>query len=75
MRSPPWVRADLMNSSNEPRAMPLAQFVEETMKALGTEAEEVVVEGAKMLRSNPGPSEHALVTEFNEMMMTGGLPG
>jgi uncharacterized oxidoreductase len=70
--APPWVRTDLMNSSNEPRAMPLDQFIAETMTALGTDAEEVLVEQARMMRSNPGPQEHAFVTQFNDMMA--GLP-
>jgi len=72
--APPWVRTDLMNSNNAPRAMPLKQFIEETMKALGTDAEEVLVEGAKALRNNPGSSEHAMVTQFNDTM-AGNLPG
>jgi uncharacterized oxidoreductase len=66
--APPWVRTDLMNSNNEPRAMPLDQFIAETMEALGADAEEVLVEQAKMLRNNPGPKEHALVTQFNDIM-------
>jgi uncharacterized oxidoreductase len=72
--APPWVRTDLMNSNNAPRAMPLKQFIEETMKVLGTDAEEVLVESAKALRNNPGSSEHALVTQFNDTM-AGNLPG
>jgi uncharacterized oxidoreductase len=72
--APPWVRTDLMNSNDAPRAMPLKQFIEETMKALGTDAEEVLVESAKALRNNPGPSEHALVMQFNDSM-AGNLPG
>ena len=66
--APPWVQTDLLNSNDEPRAMPLAQFIDETIKVLGTDAEEVLVEGAKMLRNNPGPGEAALVTQFNDMM-------
>src|SRR5438876_12042780 len=66
--APPWVRTDLMNSTNEPRAMPLKLFIEETMKALGKDDEEVLVESAKALRNNPGPSEHPLVTQFNDAM-------
>jgi uncharacterized oxidoreductase len=72
--APPWVRTDLLNSNNEPRAMPLTQFIEETMKALGSDDEEVLVESARALRNNPGPSEHALVTEYNDSM-GGNLPG
>ena len=66
--APPWVQTDLLNSNNEPRAMPLAQFIDETIKALGVATEEVLVEQAKGLRNNPGPREGKFVTEFNDMM-------
>jgi uncharacterized oxidoreductase len=46
--------------------MPLAEFIEETMRVLGTDADEVLVEGAKPLRNNVGPHEAALVTQFND---------
>ena len=70
--APTWVRTDLMNSADEPRAMPLDQFIEETMMALGSDDEEVLVESAKPLRNNPGASEHALVTQFNDRMAVPG---
>ena len=66
--APPWVQTDLLNSNNEPRAMPLAAFIEETMKALATDADEVLVEIAKPMRNNPGPNEAAFVKQFNDMM-------
>ena len=66
--APPWVQTDLLNSNNEPRAMPLGEFIAETVKVLGTDAEEVLVEQAKPLRNNVGPAEGAFVTEFNDMM-------
>ena len=67
--APPWVQTDLLNSKEEPRAMPLKDFIEETMKVLGTDAEEILVEQAKPFRNNPGPNESALVTQFNDMMI------
>jgi uncharacterized oxidoreductase len=67
--APPWVQTDLGGSNNEPRAMPLAEFIEETIKVLGTDAQEVLVERAKPLRNNPGPNEGAFVTEFNDLMV------
>ena len=67
--SPPWVQTDLLNSKEEPRAMPLKEFMEETIKILGTDAEEIVVEQAKSFRNNPGPKESALVTQFNDTMI------
>ena len=66
--APPWVQTDLLNSNNEPRAMPLAEFIAETIKALGTDAQEVLVERAKPVRNNVGPNEGAFVTQFNDMM-------
>jgi uncharacterized oxidoreductase len=67
--APPWVQTDLLNSSKEPRAMPLKEFIEETIKLLGTDAEEILVEQAKPFRNNPGPNESALVTQFNDTML------
>ena len=66
--APPWVQTDLLGSNNEPRAMPLADFIEETMRVLGTDAEEVLVERAKPIRNNAGPGEAAFVVQFNDMM-------
>ena len=66
---PPWVQTDLMNSNEEPRAMPLKEFIDETIKVLGTDAEEILVERAKLLRNNPGPNEAAFVTQFNDLML------
>ena len=66
--APPWVQTDLLNSNNEPRAMPLAEFISETIKVIETGALEVLVQRAKPLRNNVGPNEGALVTQFNDMM-------
>jgi uncharacterized oxidoreductase len=64
--APPWVQTDLINSRDEPRAMPLAPFIEQTMHELGTDAEEVLVEIARPMRNNAGPDEAAFVTQFND---------
>lgn len=69
--APPWVQTDLLNSKEEPRAMPLQQFIDQTMVALGTDAEEVLVENARAMRANPGPNEHAFVTQFNNYFLEG----
>jgi uncharacterized oxidoreductase len=63
--APPWVRTDLMNSREAELAMPLDQFITETMEVFGTDADEILVEAAKTFRGNPGPNEHALVNGFN----------
>jgi len=65
--APPWVQTDLLGSNDEPRAMPLAEFIEETISVLGTGAQEVLVERAKPLRNNPGPNEGVFVTQFNDL--------
>ena len=67
--APPWVQTDLLNSSEDPRAMPLKEFIEETITVLGTDADEILVEQAKPFRNNPGPNESALVTQFNDLMI------
>jgi uncharacterized oxidoreductase len=66
--APPWVRTDLMNSREAEEAMPLDQFIAETMTVLGTDADEILVEGAKAFRANVGPREHDLVNSFNEQV-------
>ena len=67
--APPWVRTDLMNSREAEQAMPLDEFIAGTMALLGTDADEVVLEGgAAALRANAGPDEHGFVTAFNAQM-------
>ncbi|SDI18564.1 MULTISPECIES: SDR family oxidoreductase [Bradyrhizobium] len=67
--APPWVRTELMNSQEAEQAMPLQEFIEQTIAALGTDTDEILVEAAKPLRANPGPNEHGLVNGFNAQMM------
>ena len=67
--APPWVRTDLMNSREAAEAMPLDAFISETMQVLGTDIDEILVESAKPLRANPGPSEHAFVNGLNDHMV------
>ncbi len=43
-------------------------IISETIKVIGTGAQEVLVERAKPLRNNVGPSEGAFVAQFNDMM-------
>jgi uncharacterized oxidoreductase len=67
--APPWVRTDLMNSREAEQAMPLDQFITETMSVFATDADEILVEAAKAFRGNPGPNEHQLVNGFNQQAM------
>ena len=69
--APPWVRTELMNSSEEERAMPLDEFIAGAIEQLGTEANEILVGPAVNMRANPGPNEHAWVNQFNDMMAAG----
>ncbi|MBD8837278.1 MULTISPECIES: SDR family oxidoreductase [Paenibacillus] len=65
---PPGVQTELMaDLSDDPHAMPLEAFIKETIRLLGTDAEEVLVEQAKMIRDNQGPNEGAFVTQLNDM--------
>ncbi len=65
---PPWVRTELLNSSEEPRAMPLEEFLRETLEALAIEADEVLVPRARFLREQAGPTEALFVRSFNEQL-------
>lgn len=66
--APPWVRTDLMGGRDEPRAMPLDEFIAETMRKFAAGADEILVERVRMLRENPGPDEWAFVEKFNAML-------
>jgi uncharacterized oxidoreductase len=63
--APPWVRTELLNSQDAEAAMPLDDFIAETLAVLATDADEVLVDRARPLRDNAGPSEHAFVDQFN----------
>ncbi|MGO4151753.1 SDR family NAD(P)-dependent oxidoreductase [Cupriavidus sp. YAF13] len=67
----PWVRTELMNSSEEERAMPLEAFIAGAIEQLGTVANEILVGPAVDMRANPGPNEHAWVNTFNDLMAAG----
>jgi uncharacterized oxidoreductase len=65
--APPWVRTELMNISEEERAMPLDEFLEGAIEQLGTDTNEVLVGPVVAMRANPGPGVHAWVNEFKDM--------
>jgi uncharacterized oxidoreductase len=71
---PPWVRTELLNSSEEPRAMPLDEFIEGTIEALTTESDEILVPRAKFLRDQQGPLEAPFVNSFNEQLEQPPIP-
>jgi uncharacterized oxidoreductase len=69
--APPWVQTDLLNSNEEPRAMPLKPFIEQTIEALRTSDREVLVEIAKPYRANPGVYEAAFFHQLNDSFAQG----
>jgi uncharacterized oxidoreductase len=72
--APPYVQTELGGPQQkaDPRAMPLDEYIAETVKLLGTDADENLVERVKPLRNNAGPGEQAFVDKFNDMMMQQG---
>lgn len=67
---PPYVQTELTGAqqATDPRAMPLKEYIEETMRLLGTDTDEVLVERAKPQRNNAGPEERAFFTKQNDML-------
>ena len=72
--APPWVNTDLVHKGDDPRAMPLEAFIEQTMAGLASGKEEVVVESAQPMRANAGAGEHKLVNEFNAYLVANPIP-
>lgn len=52
--------------------MPLKQFIAQTMEALATDANEILVEIARPLRNNVGPQDELSVEQFNDAVLSGG---
>jgi uncharacterized oxidoreductase len=67
---PPYVQTELggPQQAKDPRAMPLKDFIDGTMKALATDANEVSVEQVNFLRNGVGPNDAAVTKQFNDMM-------
>nr|WP_311044449.1 MULTISPECIES: SDR family NAD(P)-dependent oxidoreductase [unclassified Rhizobium] len=72
--APPWVDTDLIYKSGDPRAMPLPDFIEQTLVALATNAPEVIVDAIKPLRDNPGANEHGFFEVFNRSIIDNPIP-
>lgn len=54
--------------------MPLDEFLKETMEALTTDDEEIMVARAKFLREQAGPDEAEFVRSFNEQLEAPPVP-
>jgi uncharacterized oxidoreductase len=60
------VQTDLLNSRNERPGNALAEFIDETMKVLGSDAGEVLVERAKILRKPGRSCRGSFIKQFND---------
>ena len=66
---PPYVATDLLSGASDPRAMPLNDFIAETMSLLATGADEITVERVKPLRNAPASGNEAgFFKQFNDAM-------
>jgi len=67
---PPWVATELMGTTpTDPRAMPLEDFIAETMQLLATGADEICVERVLPLRrASATGNETAFFKTFNDAM-------
>jgi uncharacterized oxidoreductase len=66
--APPWVGTGLVGAADDPRAVPLDRFVSDTLNVLATDANEILVEEAKIYRNHSGPGEYAFIHELNRKM-------
>ena len=66
--APPYVQTELMGDrqKNDPMAMPLEDFLAETVNLLGEDSDEILVQRVMMQRNNPGPGEAAFVVKMND---------
>ena len=68
--APPYVQTELMGDrqKNDPMAMPLDDFIAQSMELLGGDKDEILVERVMMQRNNPGPGEAAFMQKMNDMI-------
>jgi len=55
--APPWVHTGLAGDING-HAVPLDRFIEDAIGVLATDAEEVLIDEAKIFRNDAGPNEY-----------------
>lgn len=67
--APPYVQTELTGPQQaaDPRAMPLKNFIDETIQVLGTDAIEVLTERVGLLRNGAGPNDAQATEQFNNM--------
>ncbi len=68
--APPYVQTELMGDrqKNDPMAMPLDEFIAETVKLMAEDSDEILVQRVMLQRNNPGPGEAAFVNRMNDMI-------
>ena len=70
--APPYVATGLQQrNTTDPRAMPLSEYVSETMDILATDEAQVLVERAKARATAQRPDEVAVMEKFNDAFLSG----
>ena len=63
---PPWVATELMGAvPTDPRAMPLEDFIQETVQLMDTDSDEITVQRVLPLRNAPKGDEYGFFKTFN----------
>jgi uncharacterized oxidoreductase len=71
--APPYVQTELMGpeQASDPRAMPLGEFLEETLRVLASGAAEVLTERVGFLRKGAGLNDGAATKQLNDYFAGG----